>query len=141
MNRIEAAAIERLARAIGYPAEVPAGSRSFTFLVDGREIPAREEDGRLVVSYELSDPESAQGCPPDRLAVYAAGRILKEEAALAWDPERGVSVLWQACDASVSGRVLVAFFESFLNSVDWWVERIEEHDDERIRPSEMIIRP
>lgn len=76
-----------------------------------------------------------------RLAEYAAGRMLKEDAVLSWDAARGGLFLWQAGDASWNERRLRSFFTDFLNSLDWWLERAGEQGGEPIRPGEMIIRP
>ena len=47
--------VERLLRAIGYPDRAPEAALSFTLLVDGVEIVASEEDGRLRLVCRLTD--------------------------------------------------------------------------------------
>lgn len=140
MNAVETAAISRLAEGIGYPQSVPVGTVDFVFVVDGHAVRAETADGRLTVSCALTGEEQGD-CPPMRLAEYAAGRMLKEDAVLSWDAARGGLFLWQACDASWNERRLRSFFTDFLNSLDWWLERAGEQGGEPIRPGEMIIRP
>ena len=71
-------AVERLMAAIGYPERVSYGSVPLTIRVDGAEVAVEEMDGRLVLSCGLSDEETLL----PTLAAYAAGRMLKEDAAL-----------------------------------------------------------
>ena len=130
--------IQRLAQAIDYPDAVPEGSVSFPFRVDGRDMNASESGGRLVLSCEL------QADPADdvvrRFAGYAVGRMLKEEATLAWDPGRNALILWQAVSAQASDAVLRRFFEVFATSADWWHARVRE-DGAISSVPEMVIRP
>ena len=130
--------IQRLAQAIGYPDEVPEGVLSFTVRVDGRDMPAAESGGRLVLRCALqADPADDV---VERFAGYAVGRMLKEEATLAWDPERSELILWQAVPAQASDAVLRRFFEVFATSADWWFARAR--DDEAVSSiPEMVIRP
>ena len=130
--------IARLAQAIGYPEEIPAESRVCVFKVDGQDVEVVEEVGRLVFTRVLStDPDEAA---LSRLAGYAAGRILKEEAVLAWDPSRSALILWQGVSASASDTVLRRVFEVFATSCDWWVARVR--DDEAVSSiPPMMIRP
>ena len=133
-----ASCIQRLAQAIGYPDEVPEGAAAFTFRVDGRDMAASESGGRLVLRCVL------QAAPSDelveRFAGYAVGRMLKEEATLAWDPDADALILWQAVSAQVADGVLRRFFEVFATSADWWYARTR--DDEAVSTiPEMVIRP
>ena len=130
--------IERLARAIGYPEEIPAGAASVTLTVDGRPVEAREQGGRLLLSTTLATaPDEATLA---RFAGYAAGRILKEEAVLAWEPRTSSLVLWQGVAASASDVVLKRFFEVYATSCDWWLTRLAEAETLSSIP-EMVIRP
>ena len=81
--------------------------------------------------------------PFGRLAELAAGRMLKEEAVLAAEPQTGGLFLWQAEDANASAHNLLRLFETFVNSCDWWRERVASVSDERLQfgPDEMIMRP
>ena len=90
-----ATALERFVQVLGYPGSVPAGARTFTLVVDGGEIEAEERDGRLVLTKALCSAEGGEEGSPDlaALAGYAAGRMLKEEAVLAWDAVREVPIL------------------------------------------------
>ena len=121
-------AIERLAKAVGYPERVPGGALSFAFRVDGDEVLAEEEGGRVVLSRVLSG--AAAVLPA--LAQYAAGRMLKEDAALSFG-RPGLSsfdrepspFIWQDAPADADSGALCRLFESFLDSCDWWRARVE----------------
>ena len=76
-----------------------------------------------------------------RLAGYAAGRILKEEAVLAWDPEAECPILWQDVSESASAEQLKIAFEVFCASCDWWLARADEAGGERVVFPGMMIRP
>lgn len=139
-------AVERLAEAIGYPETVPGGAMSFVFTVDGAEISTRESGGRLLLERRLwqtaenGDDESAARLPAT-LARYAAGRVLREEATLAWDPNREAAILWQDIPASAPDERLRRLFEVFTASCDWWAERVKEAmTPEPVFP-EMVILP
>lgn len=124
-----------MAAAIGYPETVPEGARSFVFAVDGAEIKAEESDTSLTLSCVLTEDESSL----PRLAGYAAGRMLKENATLSWDSG---AMLWQEADARAGDRALVRFFEDFLNSCDWWLARIDAEAAQGTSPDDiMMIRP
>ena len=71
-------AIDRLLEAIGYPERASGGAGSFTLQVDGGEIAALDAGGDLRLVCRLTD--DAAELP--RLAGYAAGRMLREEAAI-----------------------------------------------------------
>ena len=138
-------AVERLAEAIGYPETVPGGVLSFAFTVDGAEIAARETGGRLLLERRLweagdGDDETVARIPAT-LAWYAAGRVLREEATLAWDPTREAAILWQDVPASAPDERLRLLFEVFTASCDWWAERVKEAlTPEPVFP-EMVIMP
>ncbi len=126
--------------AIGYPERVPDGAVSFSLRVDGMEILAeRETDGRIVLSYVLSDDAALL----PTLAEYATGRMMREEATLSFD-SRG-AFLWQAASASADAHDWLRLFETFANSCDWWRERVVERRGDGISTetpfSEMMIRP
>jgi len=73
-------ASERLLVAIAYPERVPVADGPFTLRVDGKEILVEESAGRLILSHVLTDDDSMV----PTLAAYAAGRMLREEATLAF---------------------------------------------------------
>ena len=115
--------VERLLVAIGYPERMSGGSTPFTLRVDGMEIIAEEMDERLVLSYVLSVEESLL----PTLAAYAAGRMLRENAVLAYGKVAGLqpsAFLWQDAPADADVRDLVRFFETFMDSCDWWRDRV-----------------
>ena len=138
-------AVERLAEAIGYPEAVPGGAMSFAFTVDGAEVAARESGGRLLLERLLwqatdGDDETAARLPAS-LARYAAGRVLREEATLAWDPNREAAILWQDIPASAPDERLRRLFEVFAASCDWWAERVKEVETPEPVFPEMVIMP
>lgn len=131
-------AIARLAEAVEYPEEVPGGAAFCTLQVDGGEIAVSEEAGRLRLVCRLSD-DAAQ---LPRLAEYAAGRMLREDATLAFGQRSNVegqrsnadgsasdfqpsTFLWQEVPANSDAATLRRFFETFCDSCDWWRARME----------------
>ncbi len=113
-------AVGRLIEAIGYPERAPEGAASFTLRVDGMEILAEERDGRLILSRVLTDSDELL----PTLAGYAAGRMLREEAVLAAEPNAHGLFLWQDAPSTADAQTLVHLFETFLDSCDWWRSRI-----------------
>ena len=75
-------------KSVGYPDRAPDGASAFSLRVDGMEVLAEERDGRIVLSYAVSDDDSLL----PTLARYSAGRMLREDAALTWD---NGAFLWQ----------------------------------------------
>jgi len=133
-------AIARLAEAIGYPERVPDGAVSFSLRVDGMEILAeRETDGRIVLSYALSDDAALL----PTLAEYAAGRMMREKATLSCDV-RG-AFIWQDAPEHADAHDWLRLFETFANSCDWWRARVEalQGNEEMVSsmPETMMIRP
>ena len=129
-------AADRLLLAIGYPERIPNTDAPFTLRVDGREVLVEMSAGRIVLSVALTDDESMIPA----LAAYAAGRMLREEAALAYG--KGNVFLWQDAPADADDRALVRLFESFTDSCDWWCARVEERGKgEAVEISESVIRP
>ena len=131
-------AIDRLAEAIGYPDRIPEGAPTATLRVDDTEVLASVVGDRLVLSQRLTD--DAGKLPA--LAGYAAGRMLREEAVLTYGD--GAAFLWQDASADAGGQELVRLFESFMDSCDWWRDRVAERRDEGAAGmplAEMMIRP
>ena len=129
-------AIERMAEAIGYPDRMSEGALLATLRVDGAEVTAAVTGERLVLSQRLTD--DADKLP--LLAGYAAGRMLREEAVLAYGD--GAAFLWQDVSARAGDQALVRLFESFMDSCDWWRARVEgTREKERAEFPEMMIRP
>ena len=74
------------------------------------------------------------------LAAYAAGRMLREDAALAYGD--GGVFLWQDAPADADDRAFVKLFESFADSCDWWRARVDERGKGGAGEiSESVIRP
>lgn len=135
--------IERLARAVGYPDEVPSGCRDYVFTVDDYEIRAQETGGRLRLTETVFTPprDGSEDEKLAELATYVPGRILREEAVLAWDPDSDSLILWQEMPTAVDANDLRRFFEVFTASCDWWAERLR--NDPKPAPAfpEIVIRP
>jgi len=155
-------AADRLLAAIGYPERIPNTDEPFTLRVDGREVLVEESAGRIVLSFVLTEDDSMIPA----LAVYAAGRMLREEATLAFGsfevskfrslegtaskplnlqasklPSSAV-FLWQDAPADADDRALVRLFESFTDSCDWWRARVDERGKgDAVEISEAVIRP
>ena len=129
-------AADRLLAAIGYPERIPNTDAPFTLRVDGWGVLVEVSAGRIVLSIVLTEDESMIPA----LAAYAAGRMLREEATLAFG--NGNVFLWQDAPADADDRALVRLFESFSDSCDWWLARVEERGKgEAVEISESVIRP
>ena len=68
-------------------------------------------------------------------------RILKEEAVLAWDERASVCILWQDVQDNAEGAELTRFFESFMDSCDWWLARAVEMNAPPAPFPDIVIRP
>ena len=128
--------IARLAAAIGYPVRVPDGALSFTFSVDDDPIEARVVGGRLRLGWTF--PKDA---PASALAAFATGRMLREEAVVAWDPAAGRAILWQRAQSGADDRALVGMLQDFVNSRDWWKDRVAELAAPKATLADFVIRP
>ena len=128
--------VQRLSELIGYPERVAAGAVSFAFLVDGEVVEARQNGGALLLVWRF--PENA---PVQRLAELAPGRILREEAVLAWDAPSKRAILWQVSAKGADDRSLVATFQEFLDSRDWWMNAVGELTAPKPTLADLIIRP
>lgn len=130
-------AIARLATAIGYPETVDESAAEYAFQVDGVEIAAREESGRVRLECRIANDDAAL----PRLAGYAAGRILREDAVLACDREG--AFLWRELDAGADRDTLQHEFEAFVAACEWWLARLEDRPggSESLPYPEMMIRP
>lgn len=130
-------ALNALAVAVGYPERVPPGASAFTFSVDGGVVMASVISERIVLVRELAAPSVVDlAC----LAGYAAGRALREEAVLAYDPVEDRVILSQAIPADADAAVMRRFFEVFAASCDWWLARVSDSESAEAVP-EMVIRP
>lgn len=131
--------VKRLLAAIGYPERMSDGSVQFTLRVDGMEVVAEEFDGRLVLSHALSNDDSLL----PTLSTYAAGRMLREDAVLAYD--KPLTILWQDASAGADSEELTRLFETFMNSCEWWRDRVDalSGNEPGDQPAEktMMIRP
>ena len=129
--------IASLAIAVGYPEKVADGVEVFTFRVDGEEIVVQSMASRLVLKRYLD-------IPFDDLKVfasYAAGRMLREEAVLAWDDRGERAFLWREIPENSDASAKRAAFEEFVDSCDWWVQRVAEIDAPKSVFPDIMIRP
>ena len=129
----------RLARAIGYPDAVPADAARAVLLVDDAEVVASEEGGRAILQATVAADPSDDVLAT--LAGYAAGRMLREEAVLAYEPKENAALLWQAAPQGVDALSLREFFRAFTASWDWWRARVSELESPRPSFPEVMIRP
>ena len=109
-------AVNKLCEAIGYPDPVPEGPASFIMEVDGAEVTARILRHRLVLSKIIDRNEADL----PRLVSFAPGRMLIEDAVLAWDERAATCILWQEVPEETAPADLITFFENFMSSSDWW---------------------
>ena len=131
-------AVERFIAAIGYPEKAPVGATSFSVLVDGGEVLVRAESGRLFFSRALACGEDEL----PRLAAFVPGRMLREEAVLAAEPgPGGAALLWRDLPADASAGAMQLAFESFCDSCDWWLERVDEFSAPAPEIPPLTIRP
>lgn len=129
-------ALEFFLKSIDYPEDAPAGATSFVLQVDGGEIAARSTGAAVRLVCRLTD--DAANLP--RLAEYAAGRMLREDATLACDREG--AFLWQETSETSDAHALRRLFETFCDSCDWWRARLNpEGDAHAPQFPEMMIRP
>ena len=120
------------------------GCKDYTFAVDDFEVRAQETGGRLRLTASVFTP-ARDGEDEGRLAElagYVPGRILKEEAVLAWDPDAESAILWQEYPATAEADDLRRFFEVFTASFEWWRDRASavQEEAEPLMP-EFVIRP
>ncbi|MCQ2390146.1 MAG: type III secretion system chaperone [Kiritimatiellae bacterium] len=112
------AAVARFVTAIGYPIEeIERTEGPVSLLVDELTIQVLEARGSLVLRFVVGRGDEADAA---ELAGYAAGRILKEEATLAYDPEAGEIILWQRLPANAREDLCRTAFELFMVSCEWW---------------------
>lgn len=132
-------AVEKLVAAIGYPERISGGGGPSVLRVDGMEVSAEEADRRIRLSYALTDDETLL----PTLATYAAGRMLKEEAALSYGDGR--AFLWQEAPADADAHAMLRLFETFMDSCDWWRARVDalrgNAEVAAAVPETMMIRP
>jgi len=133
--------LERLCAAINYPDPVRPGTEKCVLIVDEAKVTATVDGGRLILSRVLANGEDFGEGDLGRLAGYAAGRTLKEEATIAWDPDEKILILWQAVSADSETAKIRLFFEVFCTSCDWWASRIAEGSSIGGKIPEMVFLP
>ncbi len=131
------AKLNRLTDALNYPEGVPAGAADFQFFVDGLEIHASQQSGGILLRFMLDCSEELL---PD-FAQYAAGRLLREDAVLAWDNSSSRLFLWQVLPDTADAGMLRQGFEKFADSCEWWLARCAEKEVPRSVLPDVLIRP
>ena len=129
--------VHSLAMAIGYPEKVPDSADVFTFSVDGGAIVAQCLDSRLILKLYLEISFEDLNV----FAAYAAGRMLREEAVLAWDERAERAFLWREIPEKADASVMRAAFEEFADSCEWWLQRVAEIDVPKSAFPDILIRP
>lgn len=129
--------IKQLALAINYPEQVPDRGGVYTFRVDGGDIVAEIVGRRLVLKRVLDITE--EDLP--RFAEYAAGRLLREDAVFSWDDRADQAILWREMPMQARPAEIVAAFEDFVDSCDWWVQRVNELQAPPTVFPDILIRP
>ena len=119
----------RLARAIGYPDAVAA---------DATRVPLMEGGRALLRATVCAAPSDATLVS---LAGFAAGRALREEAVLAYEPKEDAAILWQAAPADADALAMRSLFRAFTASWDWWRARAAELESPQPSFPEVMIRP
>ena len=154
MSDGSANSIKRLLAAIGYPDRMSEFSAPYILRGDGMEVFAEEIDGRLVLSYALTDDESLVA----PRAAYAAGRMLKEDAVLAYGgvgvaannqaakPSVRQTFIWQDAPADSDDHGMLRLFETFMDSCEWWRARVDALSEgggaqSTSAPDAMVILP
>ena len=129
--------ISKLAVAIGYPERVADNSSVYAFRVDGWEIIAEKTAGRLILKFYL---DIGYDDLPE-FASYVAGRLLREEAVLAWDDKAQNAVLWREIPENANSAAMKEAFEEFADSCEWWMQRLSDiRAPENVFP-DILIRP
>jgi hypothetical protein len=129
--------ISKLASAIGYPEKVSQGLSVYAFRVDGWEIIAEKQAGRLILKSYLDI--GYDDLP--KFASYVAGRLLREEAVLAWDDKTQKAVLWREIPENSNPAAMKEAFEEFADSCEWWMQRLSDiRAPESVFP-DILIRP
>lgn len=129
--------IKQLAQAIHYPEQVSDQASVYVFRVDGGDIVAEIVGRRLVLKrvLEVSEEELP------RFAEYAAGRLLREDAVFAWDDRADQAILWREMPMQGRAVEIVAAFEDFVDSCDWWIQRVNELQAPPTVFPDILIRP
>ncbi len=129
--------IGRLAEAIAYPTGKPWEYESFCFQVDDVAVQVVVLAHRLVLRCTLA-------CSEEYLPVfaqYAAGRMLREDAVLAWDPRTSELFLWQEIPEIADAGTMRQCFETFVDACEWWLARVAELGTPETVFPDIMIRP
>lgn len=110
--------IERFVKTIGYPIEeIERTEGPVSLLVDEMTIRVDIAKVGMVMRYVLGRTDEVNAA---LILGYAAGRILKEDAVVAYDPENDEIFLWSKIAANASEAKMTKVFEEFMTSCEWW---------------------
>ena len=134
--------VRRCLAAIGYPAEeIPAVLASSRLTVDGLEFRIRSGVSGVRFEYSLGAADDAKLV---RFGAYAAGRLAREDAVLAFDPSANEAFIWQGVPRIDDDGAIRRVFEEFAVSAEWWHDRLAPEAAPGAggaeRP-ELVIRP
>jgi hypothetical protein len=129
--------ISKLANAINYPEKVSQGLSVYAFRVDGWEIIAEKIGNRVVLKHYLDI--GYEDLP--QFASYAAGRLLREEASLAWDETAQKALLWREIPSKANLAEMEEAFEEFADSCEWWMQRVFDIHAPKSAFPDVLIRP
>lgn len=129
--------IQALLTAIEYPEEVLEVGGVAVLRVDGEAVRVQVVGKQLVLSQII---DRAEEDVPE-LAALATGRILRDEAVLAWDAREAAMIVWQALAPEAGAQALAAGFERFMDVCDWWRERASALHAPPPAFPEMVIHP
>ena len=129
--------ISKLAAAINYPEKVAEDLSVYAFRVDGWEIIAEKSGARIVLKRYLE-----VGCDDlPQFASYVAGRLLREEASLAWDESVQKALLWREIPSNANLAEMKDAFEEFADSCEWWMQRASDINTPESAFPDVLIRP
>lgn len=129
--------IKNLAFVLNYPEEIPEDAHDCVFWVDGLQIHAMEQSRGILLRFFLPCSEEQLS----DLATFAAGRILREEAVLAWDYQGSRLFLWRELSGLTDEHVIRQDFEDFVDSCEWWYARCSEKEVPQSVLPDILIRP
>lgn len=110
--------IERFLNTIGYPIEeIERTEGPVSLLVDEMTVKVIENRGDLVLRFSLGSIEEVNAA---EILGFAAGRVLKEAAVVAFDPESEEIFIWSKIAANASDAKMTKVFEEFMTSCEWW---------------------
>jgi hypothetical protein len=129
--------ISKLASAINYPEKLSQDLSVYAFRVDGWEVVAEKIGNRIALKHYLDI--GVDDLP--QFASYVAGRLLREEASLAWDESAQKALLWREISTNANLSEIKAAFEEFADSCEWWMQRVLDINAPKSVFPDVLIRP